>query len=338
MTPCVSVIMPVFNCERYISEAIESILTQTLDDFELILINDGSTDDTGIIAHSFRDPRIRFFENNHNQGLVATLNMGLELARSEIVARMDGDDVSMPIRLEEQYRFMHEHPEIGIAGCAVQIIDQDGRPIRIWRFPTDPALIRWILIFTNPTAHSSVMMRKSLVQGVGGYHDYLAEDIDLWERLTQLTQLTNLPFVLLKLRMHNSNKSNLERDALINSHVEISERIIQKYIGQGIPSSLIAKSFGERFDNPDDSLELARLIEKLFVIYVKSPGLLQTTQRSIRRDAARRILRLATKENIHLNQDWQLLKSACVLDPLVLARAFVSRATTLIAPANPLIR
>jgi glycosyltransferase involved in cell wall biosynthesis len=320
--------MPVYNNENFIAQAIESILTQTLSDFELILINDGSTDRTGDIAQSFSDERIRYIKNEQNYGLVASLNMGLEMAKGDLIARMDGDDISMPNRFEEQYRFLISHQEIGAVGSAIQIIDADSRPIREWKFPSDPAMIRWTMIFTNPIAHPSVMMRKSLVQCVGGYRDFAAEDIDLWERLSQVSQLTNLPAVLIHLRKHSQNLYKIGSDILIASVAEINERIILQITHEVPPDGLTAKLYGKKIAHPGDISAIARLIDTLYRSYVSTPGLLPATQTNIRLDAARRLLRYIKIENIPLLQRWYLLWSALQLDPFVLVRVLTSQVST----------
>lgn len=321
--------MPVFNAERFVREAIDSILAQTLSDFELIIINDGSNDRTGEILQSISDPRIRYIDNDRNLGLVTSLNIALQAARCEIVARMDGDDVSMPNRLIEEYRYLENHPEVGVVGSAVRLIDERNHSIRIGRYPADPGFVRWILLFTNPVVHPSVMMRKSKVQAVGGYRNYRAEDIDLWERLVKVTQITNLSSILLHLRRHSRSITTSEKVSLIASAAEISARMIEHATGQKPPVDLVAKMYGKRIENPPDSLEIANLIEKLYRIYVSDPGILPITQQSIRMDAARRILRLATYRQVTLFQRKQLIWSACKIDHLVLARAFLSRTSVL---------
>ena len=329
----VSVLMPVYNVEQYVGLAIESILNQTFRDIELILINDGSTDRTGEIAQSYHDARIRYISNSRNLGLVASLNLGLEIAGSEIIARMDGDDISMPNRLEKQYQFLFDHQDVGAVGSAVQIVDQNSRPIRIWKFPSDPAMLLWTMIFSNPMAHPSVVMRKSLVQHVGGYRDYAAEDIDLWERLSKVTLITNLPFVLLRIRKHHSNITMKNKEIISSSAAEISERIILRLTHEVPPPGLVEMIYKKRIDHPSDSLAVARLIDNLYRLYVTSPGISPVARRNIRLDAARRLLRFVMVKNIHIKQRRHLLWSAMVLDPFVLIRASSSRISTLLAPA-----
>jgi glycosyltransferase involved in cell wall biosynthesis len=332
MPPLVSVILPVYNCERYLFQAVECILTQSLQDFELILINDGSTDRSGEIAAAIPDPRIRYYSNPKNLGLVETLNRGLSLSQSELIARMDGDDLSLPNRLEEQYRYLSENPRVGVLGTAIQIIDPQGKPLRTWRFPSDPVHLRWTLIFTNPVAHPTVMMRRSLVAQVGGYRDYEAEDIDLWERLCQITDMDNLPAVLVKLRKHPDNRTNTGRTPMLSSAAEVSARIIQRLLGELPPAELVSKLIWRSFDEPGDPIQIARLVERLCHAQVSAPGISPATRRILRRDAARRLLRIAEREMPPGKPMLPLVRSAIALDPFVLVRASASRLSTTLKP------
>lgn len=324
-TPCVSVVMPVYNCQDHLPGAIESILNQTLTDFELIIVNDGSTDGSGEIAQSFSDGRIRYTENPTNLGLVASLNRSLDMARSDFIARMDGDDLSLPNRLSEQYHFLSQRPQIGAVGCAVQIIDENDRPVRNWRYPTDPSLTQWTMIFTNPMPHPGVMMRKRYVLAVGGYRPYTAEDMDLWERLSQVAQLTNLPTLLLKLRKHQTNITRQKKEALRLSAAEITQRFVRRSLGETITLDLATKLLGGDLDSPEEMLEVAGLIHRLFQGYVALPGISQSSSRRIRQDAARRVFKLLKQGGIQSRYGWKILQLAITLDPLVVARVMITR-------------
>lgn len=195
----VSVLMSVYNGEAYVGEAVESILNQTLQDFEFIIINDGSTDRTAEILARYerQDPRVRTY-SQARQGLIATLNRGIELSRGKYVARMDADDVSYPTRLEKQAAFLEAHPEVGV--CGTWRILSDGRVIR---HPVHDAAIRSYLVFDTMLAHPTVMMRKALFERGMGYPAYEhAEDFGLWVQLAGRTSFANLPEVLLYYRLH----------------------------------------------------------------------------------------------------------------------------------------
>lgn len=212
--PMVTVLMPVYNGERYLRESIESILNQTFKDFEFLIINDGSSDGSRDIIKSYNDERIRFVENERNLKLIETLNRGLDLARGKFIARMDCDDISLPDRLMEQVRFMEENPGIGACGTYVKIF-------RPWfkmtvRYPTDPDGIKVRLLFRTPFAHPTVMMRTDVVRKYRLYYnpDYLhGEDYEMWYRFNKVFPLANVPKVLLNYRLHNSSISKVQRDA-----------------------------------------------------------------------------------------------------------------------------
>lgn len=203
-TPCVTVLMPVYNGGEYVDEAIQSILSQTLEDLELIIIDDGSTDNTPEIIERHRraDRRIRAYEQG-NKGLIATLNRGLELARGEYIARMDQDDVSLPERLAIQIAFMNANRHVGICGAWIETFD--GLTRRIVRLPTgDPAIRSWLL-FESVLPHPSVVMRREVLCKAELSYDATrlhAEDYDLWVRASRHTALANVPYVLLHYRLH----------------------------------------------------------------------------------------------------------------------------------------
>jgi cellulose synthase/poly-beta-1,6-N-acetylglucosamine synthase-like glycosyltransferase len=207
--PIMSVVMSVFQGERYLSQAIDSILGQTFRDFEFIIIDDGSTDDSGSILESHRrsDSRVRVYSQKNN-GLIYSLNRGCELARGQYIARMDADDIAARNRLGSQLYYMQEHPAVGVLGSAVEFIDQTGRTLRISRNPLGNADLQRALIDSDVLFHPAVVMRKDAFVSVGGYRNVVhAEDYDLWLRIAESYELANLPEVLLKYRIHSAQIS-----------------------------------------------------------------------------------------------------------------------------------
>ena len=203
--PRVSFLMAVYDGEMYLDEAIQSVLNQTFTDFEFIVINDGSIDETSQIIERYRrlDGRIRAYEQP-NRGLVAALNRGLELARGEYVARMDADDISVTERTATQVAFMDAHPEVGICGSWIETFGSGGAVVR--RYPADDATIRSWLLFESVLAHPSIMMRRELLVKTGLSYDAgsaHAEDYDLWVRAARHMALANIPEVLLRYRLHS---------------------------------------------------------------------------------------------------------------------------------------
>ena len=202
--PQVSVVIPVWNGERHLKQAIESILAQDFRDFELIIVDDGSTDKTGeIIARYAGDPRVRV-HRQENQGLVAALNVGLKLSRADLIARLDADDIALPRRLSLQLAYLHRNPDVMAVGSAVELMDADGRTLGIRRYPIGKAMASRGLLDGCTLAHPAVMMRKAAVEKVGGYRECFrhAEDYDLWLRLTDVGQVDNLPETLIRYRIH----------------------------------------------------------------------------------------------------------------------------------------
>ncbi len=208
--PRVSVVLPVYNAERFVGEAIDSILGQTLADFELIVIDDGSTDATGTILadRAARDPRIRLV-TRENRGLTPTLNEGLAAARADYVAIMNADDVALAERLERQAAFLDAHPAVAAVGSQTRLILADGTPGPSVSLPQTPADVRAFLPKASPLAHPAVMFRRAAVIAAGGYRPQIepAEDYDLWLRLADRYGLANLPNVLLHYRVHGGQST-----------------------------------------------------------------------------------------------------------------------------------
>ena len=204
----VSVVMAVYNERPYLQEAVQSILDQTFEDFEFIIINDGSTDGSKEVLECFadRDDRIRL-AHQENKGLIASLNRGLDMARGQYIARMDGDDISHPERLEKQVDFLNANSEIGILGTQIEWINSEGETIGSWSAPADPDLIAWKLLFNTCLDHPTILARKSLLLNLGGYAEWTlhAEDYELWTRAVRKSRLASLPGTLLKHRQHDGS-------------------------------------------------------------------------------------------------------------------------------------
>jgi cellulose synthase/poly-beta-1,6-N-acetylglucosamine synthase-like glycosyltransferase len=207
--PIVSIVMSVFNGERFLREAVESILNQTFHDFEFIIIDDGSTDSSGSILNAYQrsDCRVRAY-HQENKGLIESLNRGCGIAQGKYIARMDADDMAVTERLARQIDFMKTHPEVAVLGTAVEFIDDDGKALRIASFPLSHREIQQIALDRAFLWHPSVLMRKSAWSRVGGYRNVAhAEDYDLWLRIADHFELANLPQVLLKYRLHATQVS-----------------------------------------------------------------------------------------------------------------------------------
>jgi glycosyltransferase involved in cell wall biosynthesis len=208
--PLISVLMPAYNCEAYVLEAVSSMLSQSFADFELLVIDDGSTDSTRKLLDSVHDPRLRLVSNERNIGLIGTLNRGLELATGRYVARMDADDISAPERLEKQVQFLEAHPDVHVLGTMVNLINEQGKVFgAIAGYPKDADEVHRFLLRECCLIHPSVMFRRDTVQAVGGYAASArhAEDYDLWLRLSDRHKIANLSEKLVSYRMHRNQVS-----------------------------------------------------------------------------------------------------------------------------------
>ena len=212
MTPAVSVLMSVHDGAPLVADAVASVLGQTAGDLELIVVDDGSTDATPDLLSAVRDPRLRVLRQERT-GLTRALNAGLARAAAPLVARLDADDVALPERLERQRAFLAREPAVGVLGTAAREVDSRGALVRIVRPPLDDAALRHALIRANPFVHSSVMLRRALLEQAGGYDATLpvAQDYDLWMRLARLARLANRADVLV-VRTLGERRVSVERE------------------------------------------------------------------------------------------------------------------------------
>lgn len=233
-SPAISVIMPVFNSQRYLAEAIESILDQTFTDFEFLIFDDGSTDRSPAIIREYadKDARIVAEFSAANKGYVVHLNQGIRRARGRFIARMDSDDVSMSHRLEKQVQYLKDHPAVGIVGSSAIIIDHEAKQLRINRRESDPLLIKWTTFFTNPFYHSSLLIRKSLFDRVGFYDAGMqpAEDRDMWLRAFYETEFGNIVEPLIKYRVHEKSISITGQERQVKNSEQCLNAHYKRYL------------------------------------------------------------------------------------------------------------
>ncbi len=203
VAPTVSVLMGVYNGEAFLAEAIESILHQTMKDFEFVIVDDGSTDGTGEILRRYAaaDARVRVVTRGH-EGLIASLNFGRGIAQGKYIARMDADDVAFPDRLAKQIAFLDAHPNVAVVGGAIQMINDRGVVLETIALPQSDDAIKELLLRENAMAHVTAVIRRDVLNAVGGYRRAFAqaEDYDLWLRVADQHELANLPDVLMHCR------------------------------------------------------------------------------------------------------------------------------------------
>ncbi|GIV38766.1 MAG: hypothetical protein KatS3mg033_0566 [Thermonema sp.] len=233
--PLVSVVMPVYNAEKFLAEAIESILNQTFTDFEFLIFNDGSTDNSLKIIQQYqrKDSRIKLVYSGENKGYVFHLNEGIRLAKGKYIARMDADDIALPERLEKQVEFLEKNEDYVLCGSRIKCF---GKSEHVVDLPIENNEIHLKMLYINPLAHPSVMIRKSvLIDKKLFYYDGVmpAEDYDLWVRLAQFGKFYNFRECLLLYRIHNKNISYQKyKEEQIASLVKTEQRYIEYFFNK----------------------------------------------------------------------------------------------------------
>ena len=235
-TPRVSVLMSVYNGAAFLRQAVQSILAQTFTDFEFVVIDDGSTDESLAILQSYGDARLRIVRNERNLGLTASLNRGLQEARGEFVARQDADDVSHPIRLEKQVAFLDQHPPIVIVGTQARYINAAGHASvsPLWSKATTAEALRLQSLFDNPFFHTSVMFRRSVIHDqLGGYDPGFrtSQDFELWSRVLQQFDGANLSEALVDQRYHAHSISANYQPANARQVAGVFARNVRAFLG-----------------------------------------------------------------------------------------------------------
>lgn len=227
--PKISVIMPVYNAEQYLWGAIESILNQTFKDFEFIIINDGSTDKSADIIESYSDQRIKVI-TQQNAGIVSALNNGINNSSGQYIARMDSDDVSLPLRFEKQVEFLDNNPDYGLIGTTFLIIDEKNHAKSVSPVFLKNDDIVNELIFFSPFGHGTVLMRRSILNEVGLYSSTEQtkhiEDYALWVRISAKTKVANLPEVLYLWRENTAGISSLHNTVQMRNMYSLRKSLL----------------------------------------------------------------------------------------------------------------
>lgn len=299
MRPVVTVLIPVHNGTAFLRDAIGSVLGQTFGDFELLLLDDASTDESREIIGSFRDPRVRLERNARNVGQTATLNRGLDLARGRYVARLDQDDVSLPRRLERQVELLERRPEIDVVGTWGFVIDARGRRVGAMRRRVRDrgSFLGALIVGECPFWHPSVVFRRDAIRALGGYDTSFApaEDVDLWTRLALSGgQGVVLPEVHCLYRLHDRQQSTTAADRQRRSIARSHDRFLAQFCTPeraALVGSLLRfeKDFWRgcrpRRERAEVVAEAGRILGRITERYALSPA----ERRSLRRTVTRRV-------------------------------------------------
>jgi len=260
----ISVLLPVYNCEKFIKESISSILNNTYKNFEIIIINDGSIDNSNDIIKSFSDPRIKYFIKT-NSGLIDTLNYGLKKCSYPIIMRMDGDDIILSNKIVNQLNYFKKSNSIltGTSGFLIDSLGNKSAPIDLPKEHND--ILKAMLKMSPSFIHPSVMYYKDAVLKVGGYDSNFkhAEDFDLFLRLSKIGKISNMSERLIYLRKHENNIS------LLNADEQIKNTIISKDIYKHNNNSVVNKSTYTEFRQKIENSFFNRIYIKVHLLIVK---------------------------------------------------------------------
>ncbi len=278
-TPLISVIMPVYNAEKYVAEAIESILSQTFRDFEFLIFNDGSTDKSAEIVQYYanKDERIIFYNYTKNTGYLKHLNEGIDKAQGKYIARMDADDISLPQRFEKQVEFMESHEDIGVCGTWFTTFENHiENTITVMQPFEKDSDIKIAIFHSCPFGHPTVMAKTEVLkQNKYDINFYPAEDYELWSRLIPITKFYNIQENLLFYRIHETNitksKSHTQQDNGVNAQ-------LQQLLQLGLETNMCSKEdiktlfplhqFRQQYvqiESVDEVIRIANILQKMYV-------------------------------------------------------------------------
>lgn len=300
--PKITVLMPVYNGERYLKQAIKSILDQTFTDFEFLIINDGSTDKTVKIVKLFNDSRIRLINHRKNKGITRRLNEGLKKARGKYIARADADDIYHPKRLERQFVFLKKHKLI-LVGTWALLINARGKVFSYDQRPNDFLFIKWGLLFGNCFIHSSVLFKKNVVLKLGGYDDRFShvEDYELWSRLIRVARIGILEENLCYFRIHKTSIcKTFSKKQIINTS-KVSQKNIEHLLGKkiGFKGCFLLKNLkmGKKLKKSTDIDKTFLLLWNIYQKFIKTYSPKGKALSLINEDYSQKLLKLLNVNN-----------------------------------------
>ena len=281
-TPKISVLLPVHNGMPFLAKTVESVFSQTFQSFELLIIDDGSTDHTPAYVDGLSDPRVRYHRLERvntleKVGTPKALNYGLRVAAAPLVARIDADDIAHPERLAKQFIYINEHPECVVVGCQAEDINQQGNVIGERRFPKTNGAIRWQMLFGCPFLAPGTIYRCDAVRSCGGYNVeyWLAEDYELWTRLSSKGKLSNLSDKLMSYRVHADSVTMTNTEAQVKYCAKIAARYAMG-ISQSVDSRIVEELYYFLFSGKEprsvDMADLSNTYRKLKHDFMKYIG------------------------------------------------------------------
>jgi glycosyltransferase involved in cell wall biosynthesis len=336
-SPAVSVVMPAFNAATFLDEAVQSILDQTFRDFEFIIVDDGSTDDTARILqkYTYADDRVKVYRQE-NQGMIAALNRGCRMAQGQFIARMDADDISLPHRLERQLEFLKGHPEIGIVGTRASKIDEEGSIIGEWHLPSNPKVLKWTLFFRVCVIHPTVLMRREILAKSNFYRSeaIYADDWDLWLRASAIAEFGNTPEILFKYRVWSKSTSKHLSQECWEAPLKLLAPFISNFLNESTSIEAVVGLRGTKLASLGQIHLTAALLEKLYYRFAAEHSLSSEELNEISRDAAKKLgclalqaSRFSGRESLSLliravRLDYRLLSPSAILKGLERRRSW----------------
>ncbi len=314
MTPLISVIMPVYNGEKYLRDAIDSVLSQTYGNFEFIIIDDASKDESVSIVRKYDDDRIKLFINDVNMGVAATLNKGIDSAKGKYIARMDCDDVSMPNRFEAQIKYMESHNETVICGSSVNILTDGVESFR--QYSESDGAIRADMIFNSAFVHPAVMIRSDVLKEHNIRYDTefeRAEDYEMWSRIIKMGECCNIGKPLLKYRHHTKQVTQTQKELMFTATNRVRQKILTDMnvcMSEAERKVFFSVCNGERTLSSDDYKDFISGGKKLISAMIKG-------KRELRK------IYSVININIKLNSGIRNLKFFSVKEPFSMMRCLI---------------
>jgi len=311
-SPKLSIIIIAYNTGKFISQAIRSVLYQTHKNLELIIINDGSTDSTKTIVEAFDDSRIRYFENEKNEGIVYSRNKGLELAKGEYIGMLDADDIAYPEKFEKQIDFLEKNNDFGMIGSRVKFIDKNGKQLPgSWKLKASPEMIPSIMLFKNYFLQSAVLYRRECIRHYSFKTDFnIGEDYLIWFDILKKWKAWNLQQYLVDYRIHNESITNKFIEEKLEKEKSVFKIILDE-LNINPSDEQLEIHLLIRNNRPINDLATLKLVEKwLLIILEKNKGIGRYNQKMLTKVVFNRWLKACSKsKQLHFKMLYYFVKS-----------------------------